>query len=384
MSNVNKNLSIPIDTPLIDSLSLKIKMEHCTVLNKRLTSEVVYFYESINDFDDLIYPPKPLEIKQRGITVRFSLCQIPDFNKETKKSVKVDYVNFTLSAKLLKEDYFQGINKNNLKKLYDAFIAFGVVDLDYQHFKEARVSDIDICINRYIPDEDFREFATGLLYQADERAKHMRFFNEENELGLVYNKREWAVPSLPFIKMYQKELELINRSPEFYATYISDYATILPELVRVEATIKNWKHKKRLERKNILPPFSTLEELLEIPKTNLFEFICFSVGSYVQRKYKSKSPKLSPMDFLLYKFIEDNYSKGLEFMLGYADLFEGTSPATEKVAKTRIRNKIKELFWTVDKEQTLPEIQKIHSEHVNKFRQFLKIPSLQKPKKNEL
>lgn len=366
---------IPVNTALIDSFSLKVRLEDCHVIDERLTSLTAIYYESLDSIDCELSPPKPIVFEKYGIKVRFNLAQIPETDPITKKKISVEYVCLTVSSKLLKSRYFEGINANNIFLLYQEFMLFDVVWFSFETFLKSKVSDIDIAVNRRISDKDFQGVCSDLLQQADVRAKHARFFNDETQIGLAFNRREWAKPSLPFIKLYQKHLELQNRSFNFFFTYLRPYSKQLENLVRVEATIKNYAHRKRLESKKILPNFNCLEELLSIPENQLFEFICFSLNSYVMVQARIKSPVLSPTDYIIYELLQNCHSKGYDFemLVELADGFEGNNDKSTAVARSRIRNKITELFNMLGEADEVARLKKEHNNEIKGFLEFFKV-----------
>jgi hypothetical protein len=352
MTNVQKNI-IPLNKAIIDSLSLKIKLSDVIVLDERLTSSTAIYYESLDAVDDELKPPQPIIFTKNGITVRFKKVSIPIYEKLEEK-VSTDFVDLTMSAKLLRENYFQGISKNTVEFLYNAFIDFGVFTCEYDTFLNAMVTDIDIAINRHCPTPvQFSSVLDCLYEQTGELKKHLKKFNDKQStnLGLNFNQRSFAKPSLPFVKLYHKELELKHKSSDFFDNYLQHLQSEIQGLTRIEATIKNYDHKRRLAKYEVLPMFRTLNELLEIEETKLYDFVCFCIGSYVNKQARLKSPNLSPNDHLIFELMQNCIRKGYDFEMLYsiADTFKGSTPESGEVAKTRMRKKITELYQLADK-----------------------------------
>ncbi len=142
--------TIPINVPLIDSLSLKIPFLLCDILDLRITSLTSTYYESLESHDEDLNPPKPLLIKNNGISIRIQLISIPEFDRILNSSNNVQYISLTISSKLLCENYFQGINSKTIQQIYNFFMGLEVFQCSFQTFLNSKVSDIDVCINRTI------------------------------------------------------------------------------------------------------------------------------------------------------------------------------------------------------------------------------------------
>lgn len=370
------NRSIPVNIPFIDSFSLKIPLNSVQVLDHRLTSATAIYYESLDAVDEELHPPKPIVISWTGITVRLSLVEIPIFNQKTKEKEPTKFINLTVSAKLLKERYFEGVNLFNIAVLHQVFLDFKVFNCSLETFLNGMVSDIDIAINRYCPSPSvFSDILACLVSQSGSKSKYLKLFREDTNIGLNFNERHFAKPSLPFLKFYHKQLELLHKSTEFNETYLGEYQELIQNLTRVEATIRNYDHKRRLEKHNILPQFKTLKELLEIPGKNLYKFVVFSLDTYIEKKVRLKAPELSPTDHIIFELLQNCILKGYDYdsLLTVADTFKGSSKASEKVQKSRMRKRITELFDLLVFKDAKIQSQAIHNSHVLEYLKFFGI-----------
>ena len=61
---MNKYNKINEEIITIDSMSIWLKREEVTIIDKRLTSEIIYGYPALNKWDDEIHPPKPIIIEK--------------------------------------------------------------------------------------------------------------------------------------------------------------------------------------------------------------------------------------------------------------------------------------------------------------------------------
>lgn len=367
---------IPVNSPFIDSFSLKIPLDKVVVLDHRLTSATAIYYESLDAVDEELQPPKPIVLTWSGMTVRFSLVEIPIFNQKTREKELTKFVNLTVSAKLLKERYFEGVNAFNISTLHQTFIDFKVFHCTLETFLSGMVSDIDIAINRYCPSPAIFSDILGCLFtQSGSKSKYLKLFREDTNIGLNFNERHFAKPSLPFIKFYHKELELLHKSTEFNETFLGDYQEQIRNLTRVEATIRNYDHKRRLEKHNILPNFKTLKELLEVPGKDLYKFVVFCLDTYLEKKVRLKAPELSPTDHIIYELLQNCVLRGYDYdsLLSVVDTFKGATKESAKVSKSRMRKKITQLFDLLVMKDVKIQSQINHNSHVLEYLKFFGI-----------
>lgn len=368
--------TIPIDTAITDSLSLKIKLSDVEVLDERLTSATCIYYETLDEIDCELHPPKPIIFSQYGITVRIALVEIPIFNSELNEKIQTKFISLTISAKLLKHRYFEGITKENINVVFDEFLRMKVFKCSLDTFLNGMVSDIDVAVNRYITAPLFLDLITYIYDSCGTKQRFGRVINKQENLGLTLNERSRARPSTPFVKYYYKHFELLTKSVEFYNTFLfPTYAKQIVNLSRIEATIKNYEHKKRLEKYKILPKFKTLKDYLEISKDDLYNFVTFSCCAYTEIQIRLKAPDLSPTDLLIFELMQNCVLKGYDFksLVTIADKFKGHNEKSQEVAQSRLRKKIKEIFNLLTNRDF--EIQKKaqNNESVNEYLRFLKI-----------
>ena len=367
--------SIPINIPLTDSFSLKLHFNDCNILDSRLTSATSYVYHDTGYISDDIMPPKPIIISSNGITIRISLFEMPIFNNETKEKIQTKFIVLTVSSKLLKTNYFDGINVNNIEVLYNEFINLKIFFCSLDTFLNGYISDIDICFNRFSNSQFvFIDALTQLQNSTEIKQKFTRLINEPTNKGLSFSTRQSATPSLPFIKIYHKELELLHKSYEFYSNYLSDYQFSINNLTRFEATIKNYKHKERLVKYNIFPNnFQSLKQYLDIPQINLYNFIIFSLNSYIKLPIVRKKPiSLNPTDHIIFEFIQNQIIKGftLEQLLSVSLTFKSENQATQSVQRSRIRQKIKKIYQYILYLEPIKIHQNNHNQFVSEYLQL--------------
>lgn len=315
---------IPINTPCIDSLNLTIDKDKIQVLDQSLTSRILTYFVDIDMIDDdpeNIKPPKPYVHTKNGVTIRLMWVQY--FDRSNKQITKL---SITLSSKLLLNRYFQGITIYNVEYLYMELMSLNVFKCSYKDFLNSAVNDVDICLNYRITENSFLKLQNLLIGVC--RSGFNKFFNlfatktpkrkpeslpnnwtyDHINLGLDINTRQKAKPATPYIKNYFKEIELQTKSLEFYELYLKDDLKLnndtIKDLARVEYTIKGYRQKKRLFDNSILVHnYSTLKELLLIPKEDFKDVIKSGFSDYIlkpeREKFEIDKKGLSPTDALI-------------------------------------------------------------------------------------
>jgi hypothetical protein len=226
-------------------------------------------------------------------------------------------------------------------------MAMEIFQCSYDHFLNSKVSDIDICINRKISSPVFfSDSLDVIMSQLGTRIKFARKISEVENIGLALNERRKATPSAPFVKFYHKYFELMTKSNEFYEFYLKEnYSDQVQNLTRVEITVRNYSHRKRLEKYGILPDFKTFSDLLNISQKDLFNTVLFSLNAYVENKPRVTNDTFSPSDFILFEMMQNQYNAGydLSSLVVIADKYKSKMKASENVARSRIRSKIREI-----------------------------------------
>ncbi len=358
-SVATSTLNIPINTPLIDSLGIYIPFDYLSEVHYEITDSWYKYYNNPNEYSEE-QSPSPVKIEYNGISLRFQKIE----NRPNKNRISNTYLKVTVSAKLLQQNYFEGINKTNIKQIYDYLLEHKMFKISYENFLKSEVGDIDICKNYYLSKDNFNLCINTIKALSQKNFKYLNHFNKKTNTGLDLNTRIKASPSRPYIKLYHKELELLHKSDLFYNTYLKYQNPIITNLVRVEATIKNSKHKDRLSKYKIMSKCDTLEQLLNIDKNTLNNFIQFSINSYTTAMSKLKtythSMITNSLKHLIIKHIKDN--KELDYILFAEtnDTYKSPDQSLEAYLKQVQRHKklLTELYHEIkEKKQYSNEIE---------------------------
>ena len=243
--------------------------------------------------------------------------KIDDFNTSTFIKYKVvrrlwngenkSFVQVMLTSKLLLQDYFTGINKNNIDLILDRINKDHVIRLDKNTLLNSYVVDIDICKDYQINEDQFKELKQhliSLVLPKKQSVLNSKRINSKDMFGIQYNERHKATPSKPFAKLYYKTSELINKSTEFYFKNLKVYAGIISKgIARFEVTIKASQHKKKLGIDNV----KTLNDLLNLSQLELNTIHSKIVSEYYTASNKIKNTnieKMSTSNLIISKLID--------------------------------------------------------------------------------
>lgn len=366
---------------LIDSLKVRVKLDKVKILDKRLITDYIAYYPDIETLDndgneqqklgDNFRKAEPFTKIINGITYRFYIKAFIDSRK-----LAHEYVVFQISAKMLKEKYFEGISAFNYRTIIDDINSFGVLHIKREDFCEGLVSDIDICINQLIDVKSLKTAFSLILHNPNSGKKPLLHHISQSDtlkntfnLGLDFNKREKATNTTPYCKIYHKGYELLSKSIAFYKAYLEPMKTsVIDNLVRYEFTIKAHKHKEYLCKNGYKADFKTFYDLLKARQDDLTKIAKSGLPHYIEAKVKSKiNTELSPMDVAMQFYIENLIKLGFdkEKLLGFTYLIDCP------VSRSRTKSKAKKLIDDLTNRDKNLTIQIQNNERSNKFLQNL-------------
>jgi hypothetical protein len=321
------HFDIPLNVGLIDSLTLFVELEKIKVIDYKLITPFQVYYEDTAEIIEDLNPPKPIYIDSNGIRFRFSkvVWTHPKTN-ETKEMVCI-----TITAKMLRERYFEGINKDNIKDICEYINSHNIISIDLETLLNANVNDVDICMNYRLEFKAYQSALKMLYDMVKPSKKHAVELYPRNEnqrinenIGLSYSRRETAKIGTPFIKFYNKAYELVNNSVDFYNLYIFPqlrYGLTLKNLIRKEITIRNAQHKASLLKKRLVTStdkLQTLNDFLQLKQKELDLIINVQLKTYYEKKQFSVSSELTSIEKVLSYYMFELVERGMDkVMLQY-------------------------------------------------------------------
>ena len=161
------------------------------------------------------------------------------FNNSKHIQNREIYCNIKVTSKHLRSRYFEGITNNNIQLVYKSIMDQNIVFVEYEDFINATCIDVDFKFDKYIQHfQKIVKYVYSLNPPQKDARKIMNKFNKKNNIGLSFNERETATKSLPYIKIYNKELQTQNPKKkgmkDFYDTYLANNNYDLNNLYRIE------------------------------------------------------------------------------------------------------------------------------------------------------
>ena len=376
---------IPIRVPLIDSLNLSFELDKIRIVDQKVISGVSYVYEATGEIEDIVRPPKPFVWTENGITLRFWVTNIPIYDSLTETKIKTKFLNITMSAKLLKQRYFEGISKENILTYYNNLMDLNVVRMSYQQFKHGHVKDIDICVNDRLIPSYFSELLLALKVNTRSSKKDLvQMGIEVDNMMISWNTRDKAKNLSPYFKIYYKEYELLSKkSLPFYTQFLQDelynHGDTITGLIRAEFTIRNYSHKKHiLSKEHYKEMPRTLGDLVNLSHDELYNIVCKEgLPNYLENYQPRLKVDLTPTDTvivqMMLKLIGHGESKLSIFEV--LDSIKGKNDNCTAVQKSRMTSKFNQLWETITKNKEVQRKLSINTSIHNFLKQTLNYDS---------
>lgn len=291
---------ILFNTAKIDSFTMLIPFENVDIVSSTFLQRYKKIYkdsESIvstkhNGYPIKVYEDTGEEVEFNGYDshVKIKNEDLKTFLRYQKVSYvinneKKEYITIVPTSKLLLNNYFNGINKDNIKQIYDYIISDNIINISYDVFLDSLVFDIDICKDYQINLDRFKVLRTALRSNvlSEKRSALLPNNNKVESYGVQFKTRKSGTLSEPFIKWYFKTTELESKDTKEFAElhlypYYSD--SIEQGIARCEGTIKNHKHKKRLGIENV----RSVNDLMNLDLNQLDQLHKSLIKEYYQRE----------------------------------------------------------------------------------------------------
>jgi hypothetical protein len=265
-----------------------------------------------------------------------------------------------VNAKMLRERYFEGITKDNLRVVYDYIIGLGLIKFSYETFLDGYVYDVDICMDVETDVDVFEKMLRRLIKSVKpSQYKKVASWFYDNNMGVLLGTREKSTASNPCLKFYAKGLELChketryNKKPsqygEFNRYWLGDEYY---NLGRLELSIKNREMFAELglttkDVNGFEHPIKLFRELLDVDKQKLKSIIT----TIVKEKYMDKrvninlgDGKVLPKDDFVLHLIAYMVDAGesRDFFMDIADRYVG-----DYTQKSRYRKMVKKYLDNV-------------------------------------
>lgn len=282
----HSNIFQHLNRAKFDSLRLLVRLEHVQIVSDTFYRKLGYFDvetgkvvqkfdQATGQFIDDTHIHTTKINTHNGIAVSYAIVH----RMNGKLRVPRKYVAIGVSAKLLKERYWEGINTSNIRVVWQAINDDNVIKVPFETFIAAKVVDVDVCIDKYTlsilgDTEMSRQLTCKEIVRLLHKATRVTERGgpalpppklEETNVGIQFGKRELvgkAYRTKQFLKFYAKLIELQHHAKAFTDVYIKHNDVKLYEpsyFLRLETTIKNAAHFKTYYL-NV----KTLEDLLSV------------------------------------------------------------------------------------------------------------------------
>lgn len=223
---------------LLDSFKIRIPLSECKILNEGITGNLIIVNDKTGVILDKIFKKNAFPINDKGIHIYFAIEE-----QTTANQTRQSFITILITSKLLKEKYFEGITRQNIKQVYRSLMSYEVVSFTYKSFLNGELTDVDF--KKDIQSNDIDKIIRGTYSLTKDLNKEVcKKYDRRNNKGIQWSERTTTeVNRKPFIKIYHKGLDLKRSNDiEFYENYLIDSQEIIDNRIRIEFTIKNKKH----------------------------------------------------------------------------------------------------------------------------------------------
>ena len=209
---------IPLNKPKIDSLRIRVPLSKVTVSSEH--PEFLRKLITVNSDSEII--------EEHVKTTYFNPNEIISCSYAVKTYFGGEpLLHIGFSSKLLKEQYFNGINKYNIGRCFDFINSEGLISMSKEVFLEAEFVDVDFCIDYYLDTDE------GTVTQV---------VSVCNEL----TKPNKQINVIPFKRKENTGIQLNQTLIDVEGNVLSNGNKYfdLEKLIRIETTLKNTEHFK--------------------------------------------------------------------------------------------------------------------------------------------
>ena len=277
-----------IGKPAIDSLSLRIPVEEVEVITSKLIGSTLLVDSETAEVEGS-KPKNLFSHVEVGIETTVKRARINIGQKA------VECFLIAIPAKILRQDYFNGITANNIRSVYDYIISLGAIKFSFESFLNGRFTDTDIKTDYIIPGNQDIVIPAFMdcTIPKKESDKGGRPSNTDKKKIITWSKRKTTkYLQAPYFKIYHKQTEL--QYHERSAPFAQAYNIKAPgDLWRFEYTIKGSAHSKARFGKD-----NTLRNLLEVPSTIFADTLQDAMFRHIELKeydYKPRKGTILPI-----------------------------------------------------------------------------------------
>jgi len=214
-------------------------------------------------------------VNDKGVKTTYGIEQI------NANGLVTEYLTIKITSKHLRGSYFEGIKFSNIETVYKSLMSLKKFYVPYQDFLHGELTDADYCRDLIIQDyEGVKQVLQESTKPSTKTNKGIHTFESPTSKGLKWSDRETASSSSPYVKIYNKGLQVRHDADMFtFTNEFLDIDSISTSQYRIEFTLKNKRHFGKYKIGNTLLSHLRLSQdrLLEIAR---LVFNCHLEGIY--------------------------------------------------------------------------------------------------------
>jgi len=256
----------------------------------------------------------------------------------TSNQKPMPFLIILINSKVLKKNYFDGITTDNVKQIYKEIINQQIVEFSFKDFYNSECTDVDFKMD--FKNRNLLKSIRSLKKHAKPSTKKgygFKSFERNNNVGIEFSDRKTtAFKTNPYLKIYDKEIELNNKSLEFSDQHLKEYD--YKDLGRIETTVKNKKHFKSLGYNK-----TTLEYILKASKAKKQLILRKALNAHLEPRVKqmNQDKDIKPVDMIIINTMLLSMQANMSFEVYRENVLTGINC---KVSKSRKRKWLNDLY----------------------------------------
>jgi hypothetical protein len=330
-----------LETLAVDSMRVRIPLKEVRVLDPVLNTNVMRVHESTGEVLGTLVE-KRIYKTMRGVNFSCEIGRVQTAKGGHPDAIQ-DCLLLTVHSKMLFHRFLEGLTAQNIRLVYDFLMSMEVVFFEYEVFKNARVTDVDVKMDFISPakqvESSLRELTkTFIRHNGSHARPHGR---GATYTGHQFNKRKDASwRTLPYMKIYSKNADA--KTDQHKAFFIENSIELPRDLWRQEFTLKDSKHMKSNGMSNtVFEVISASQSILSDARLNCMRSL-FNVMPVELSQLNEEDNKngISPRDVVDIAFMRYAISHGATLEIIQRLVTHGMEPAN----KTKYKKRMEDLF----------------------------------------
>ena len=323
----------------MDTSKIRIPITEVSDISGSLTGKWVWYNEETAEIASDEWKRNSYVHRKNGISFRMLLEKQRDFDGKM-----TEYLSMMIQAKMLGNQYLEGIRLNNVERVYRYIMDTGLAKFSFDSFMNAACTDTDI--KRDFSNLVGYDLVKYLLKMTNPKIKgrnadpfpkqEPRKGSNPLNMGISWSDRKSRqFMTSPYLKAYWKYGDLKSKSKEFadfYGIQVSE------DYWRLELTIKNKEHWKRSGVKD-----TSLRGLLSLSKDIKSKIMGKAMAAHLGNltREKGKPEGISPNDLYHYDMIMGFLELGQP--IGWIEQ-RLTKSQTKRDNRSRYKKKVREIY----------------------------------------